>query len=125
MTYSLGLTLNQNIYRGWRLLQRLESHGIRAKHAKCSFLMSEVDCLGHKIDAIGIHPLVDRVESIRNAKVPENVTALRQLLSLINYYGEFLYQLSTTLSPLHSLLRADAEWKWTTDCDAAVKTVKE
>ena len=26
---------------------------------------------------------------------------------------------------MHSLLRADAEWKWTTDCDAAVKTVKE
>ena len=87
--------------------------------------MSEVDCLGHKIDTIGIHPLADRVESIHNAKVPENVTELRQLLSLINYYGKFLYQLSTTLSPLHSLLRADAEWKWTTDCDAAVKTVKE
>ena len=58
------------------VLQRLESHGIRAKHAKCSFLMSEVDYLGHKRDAIGIHPLADRVESIRNAKVPENVTEL-------------------------------------------------
>ena len=88
-------------------------------------MMSEVDYLGHKIDAIGIHPLADRVESIRNAKVPENVTELRQLLGLINNYGIFLNQLSTTLAPLHSLLRADAEWKWTTNCDAAVKTVKD
>ena len=78
------------------VLQRLESHGIRAKHANCSFLMSEVDYMGHKIDAIGIHPLADRVESIRNTKVPENVTELRQLLGLINYYGTFLNQLSTT-----------------------------
>ena len=84
-----------------------------------------MDYLGHKIDAIGIHPLAHRVESIRNAKVPENVTELRQLLDLLNYYGNFLNQLSTTLAPLLSLLRADAEWKWTTDCDAAVKTVKE
>ena len=58
-------------------------------------------------------------------RVPENVTELRQLLCLINYYGTFLNQLSTTLAPLHSLLRADAEWKCTTDCDAAVTTVKE
>ena len=115
----------EHLHRLETVLQRLESHGIRAKHRKCSFLMSEVDYLGHKIDAIGIHPLADRDESIRNAKVPENVTELRQLLGLINYYGKFLNQLSTTLAPLHSLLRADAEWKWTTDCDAAVKTVKE
>ena len=115
----------EHLHRLETVLQRLESHGIRAKHGKCSFLMSEVDYLGHKIDAIGIHPLADRVESIRNAKVPENVTELRQLLGLINYYGKFLNQLSTTLAPLHSLLRADAEWKWTTDCDAAVKTVKD
>ena len=114
----------EHLQRLETVLQRLESHGIRANHVKCSFLMSEVDYLGHKIDAIGIHPLADRVESIRNAKVPENVTELRQLLGLIDYYGKFLNQLSTTLAPLHSLLRADAEWKWTTDCDAAVKTVK-
>ena len=80
----------EHLQRLETVLQRLESHGIRAKYAKCSFLMSEVDCLGHKIDAIGIHPLADRVESIRNAKVPENVTELRQLLGLINYYGKFL-----------------------------------
>ena len=92
-------------------LQRLERNGIRAEHAKCSFLMSEVDYLGHKIDAIGIHPLSDRVESIRNAKVPENVTELRQLLGIINDYGKFINQLSTIVAPLHSLFRADAEWK--------------
>ena len=86
----------EHLHRLETVLQRLESHGIRAKHGKCSFLMSEVDYLGHKIDAIGIHPLADRVESIMNAKVPENVTELRQLLGLINYYGKFLNQLSTT-----------------------------
>ena len=45
-------------------------------------MMSEVDYLGHKIDAIGIHPLADRVESIRNAKVPENITELRAKLRI-------------------------------------------
>ena len=51
----------EHLQRLETVLQRLESHGIRAKHAKCSFLMSEVDYLGHKIDAIGIHPLADLV----------------------------------------------------------------
>ena len=84
-----------------------------------------MDYLVDKIHTIAIHPLAGLVESIRNAKVSENVTQLKQLLGLINCYGTFLNQLSTTLAQLHSLLRADAEWKWTTDCDVAVKTVKE
>ena len=79
----------EHLQRSDTVHPRLENQGIRAKHAKYSFMMSEVDYLGHKIDAIGIHPLAYRVESIRNAKYPENVAELRQLLGLINITANF------------------------------------
>ena len=37
----------EHLQRLETVLQRLESHGIRAKQAKCSFMMSDVDYLGH------------------------------------------------------------------------------
>ena len=49
------------------VLDRLSTHGIRAQLAKCSFLSPEVEYLGHKIDATGIHTIPDRVEAIKKA----------------------------------------------------------
>ena len=92
------------------VLDRLSTHGIRAQLAKCSFLSPEVEYLGHKIDATGIHTIPDRVEAIKKAKTPENVKELRQFLGVVNYYGRFLKQLSTTLAPLNNLLRANIDW---------------
>ena len=83
-------------------LQRLETASTISKslnQSEACQMQSEVEYLGHKIDAIGINPLADRIKEIRSAKVPENVTELRQLIDLINYYGKFLNQLSTTLAP--------------------------
>ena len=42
----------------------------------------------------------------------------------MNYYGKFLPNLSTTLSPLYKLLKKGAEWKWSSEQEAAVKQVK-
>ena len=106
------------------MFQRLEKHGIRAKRAKCSFLTKDVEYLDHKIDMIGIRSIADRNEAIQNAKVPDNVTEVGQFLGIVNYYGKFLKELSTTLAPLHNLLRVDVEWVWTPDCDIAVSSIK-
>ncbi len=61
--------------------------------------------LGHRIDAEGLHPLLDQMEAIKASPAPTNVTELKSFLGLLTYYGKFLPNLSTKLTPL---LRHDA-----------------
>ena len=86
------------------VLGRLEEAGLRVKRKKCTFLADEVVYLGYMIDQHGLHPMQDKVEAILKARSPENVQDLQAFLSLLNYYGRFLYNLSTVLTPLHKLL---------------------
>ena len=97
------------------VLARLEQAGLRLKMSKCTFMAPSVVYLGHTIDAQGLHPTADKVNAIRNAPAPTNVTELRAYLGLLTYYGKFLPQLSTTLSALYRLLRKDTRWRWGTE----------
>ncbi|GFS24965.1 polyprotein [Elysia marginata] len=49
---------------------------------------------------------------------------LRSFLSLINYYGEFIPNVSKLLAPLHLLLRNGQRWVWSIDQESAFTTVK-
>ncbi len=67
--------------------------------------------LGHKISAEGIHATDDKVKAIAEAPTPKNLTELRSLLGLLNYYGR-----STLIHPLNELLKRERAWKWTEEC---------
>ena len=71
-----------------------------------------VEYLGHVIDSAGLHPRKAKVKAITEAPAPRNVTELRSFLGLINYYGKFLPNLSSTLSPLYKLLQQNMQWQW-------------
>ena len=88
------------------------------------FLQSSIDYLGHTIDREGVHPTQSKVEVLLHAHVPTNVAELQSFLGFVNYYGRFLRNLSTYLSPLNTLLRKDVPWKWTKQCEPAYKACK-
>lgn len=68
-------------------------------------MQERVECLGHLIDREGLHPTETKVAAIQNAPQPTNSTELQSFLGLLNYYGRFMKDLSTTLQPLHQLLK--------------------
>ena len=94
------------------VLSRLEKAGLRVKGKKCEFMRPSVTYLGHRIDAAGLHPLQDKVQAIKEAPEPKSVTELKSYLGMLTYYGKFLPNLSSTLHPLHKLLKKDAPWNW-------------
>ena len=101
------------------VFQRLQQHGFRLKQEKCAFMQESVEYLGHKIDAEGLHALPNKVEAIVNAREPKNVQELRSFLGLLNYYGKFLPNLSSTIHTLNELLQKEKRWKWSTQCAQA------
>ena len=108
-----------------RVLDRLQSHGFRLRQDKCVFLADSVEYLGHRIDAKGLHTTSGKLEAIREAPTPQNVTQLRSFLGLLNYYGKFIANLSTLLHPLNNLLRQGVPWRWSGECAKAFRRAKE
>ncbi len=120
-----GTTESEHFHNLEQVLQRLQEHGIRANKAKCSFMRDQVQYLGHRIDAEGIHPTEGKLQAIQQAPAPKNVQELRSFLGLLNYYGRFIPNLSSLLHPLNKLLCQDTPWSWSSECDQAFKKAKE
>ena len=94
------------------VLERLKAAGVRLKQEKCSFMMSEVEYLGHRISAKGLQPLPSKIRAIQEAPTPMEVSQLLPFLGLLGYYGRFLPDLATILSPLYELLQSSRKWGW-------------
>lgn len=107
-----GATRKMHLRTLDEVLTRLENAGLRLKRSKCTLLADEVQYLGHKVDAKGVHTVEAKVKAVVDAPTPTSVTELKAYLGLLNYYNHFLPNLSTLLAPLHHLLRKDVDWSW-------------
>ena len=119
-----GRTAEEHLHNLEEVLKRLEEAGMRLKKDKCAFLLSQVEYLGHVISQQGLHPSDSKVAAVVNAPAPTNVTELRSLLGLVNYYGKFLPNLASILAPLYKLLQKGASWHWGGEQKEALAEVK-
>ena len=73
-----------------------------------------VEFIRHMIYAEALRVIFDKVETIVSAKEPQNIKDLCSLLGLMNYYGKFIPNLSTTVHSLKSSLWHKKKWDLTT-----------
>ena len=52
----------------------MEKAGVRLSREKCEFRLSQLTYLGHQIDTTGIHPTSEKVQAIKEALVPQNIS---------------------------------------------------
>ena len=104
---------------------RLENSGMRLNKQKCFFLRPSIEYLGHIVDKEGIRPTEEQVKVIKEAPAATNVTQLRSLLGLINYYNKFLPNLAANLTPLYSLLNKQQRWVWNDEQQVAFQRAKD
>jgi hypothetical protein len=106
------------------VLARLEAAGMRLKRNKCSFLLPQVEYLGHQISAKGLQPTEEKVRAIQDAPAPQNVSQLKSFLGMLTYYSKFLPNMSTRLAPLYRLLQKQVKWSWGTEQRRAFQDAK-
>ena len=105
-----GKTMPEHCTNLEAVFARLEQAGFRLKQKKCSFVLSSVEYLGHKISASGLQPTLEKFKAVQTAPPPQDITQLKSFLGLVNYYGQFLPDLSTVLAPLYHLEQKDVTW---------------
>ncbi len=106
------------------VLQRLEDYGVRVNEAKCKFLQPSIEYLGHVISSKGLQPQESNLAALREAPEPANKDELRAYLGLINYYHNFIPNLSAKLSCFYDLLNKDTPWSWSKNCADTFKESK-
>ena len=74
-------------------------------HEKCVFNASQVEFLGHVVDATGIRPLPARASAINSFPQPTKKGELQHFLGMINYYRRFLSGAASILKPLMDATR--------------------
>ena len=107
------------------VLEKLARAGLVLKKGKCKWNQDSIVFLGHIIDRDGIRPMKAKVEAIQKMRPPNNVSELRKVLGMINYYHKFLPSSAIVLEPLHKLLRKDIPWMWGEQQCNAFKKIKE
>ena len=94
------------------VFQKLSDAGLKLKKEKCSFLNDEITYLGHRINAQGIMPSSDKLDTIMKADSPKNVQQLQAYLGMINFYRKYVQNMAGVLSPLYKLLKKGTSWNW-------------
>ena len=107
------------------IFERLRQAGLKLKMSKCDFLKKHIQYLGNLISDEGIHPLPEKLESIRKMSVPTNPKEVKQFLGLVGYYRKFIPRFSDISRVLTKLTRKDVEFKWTQQCQDCFHMLKD
>ncbi|GMF14891.1 unnamed protein product [Phytophthora fragariaefolia] len=75
--------------------------------------------------ADGVRPDPGKVRVINGWPTPSNVKELRQLLGLATYLCKYVSNYAGKIRPLSQLLKKDAAWDWTAECQQAFDAVKQ
>ena len=96
----------------------------RPKKTEAGF--TDVPLLGHHVGDGFLSPAAENVKKFLKITKPKNKKQVKSILGLVNYYGKFIPNLSTTLKPLQNLITKGAPERiiWTHDCEQALTSVQ-
>ena len=106
------------------VLDKLRSHHLFGKLAKCTFAVSEVPFLGHVISADGLKVDPEKTKVVQTWPVPHSVADMRAFLGFANYFRSFIAGYASNAAPLNALLKKDVSWTWSPKCQQAFEYIK-
>ena len=107
------------------VLTLLQKDNWYIKRSKCSFAQRSLSYLGYIVSASGIATESDKVQKVLNWHVPRTVKELRQVLGLTGYYRRFMEHYGIVVRPLTHVLKKNAPFMWTSECDIVFNILKQ
>ena len=118
-----GVTTHVGVIK--QVFSRLAKLNVKLKSGpKCQFFQAQVKYMGHILSKQGISPVNSKLDAIRLAPRPKDVSQLRSFLAMLDY-SKFIKDISSQLYPLYQLLSNKIEWFWTKECETAFIWAKE
>ncbi|UYV76807.1 hypothetical protein LAZ67_14002077 [Cordylochernes scorpioides] len=92
---------------------------------KCNFYQNEIDFLGYHITAGTYSPNIKNTEIINAIRTPINIKTLQSFLGAVNVYHKFIPEYARLRHPLNQLLKENAKWLWSPNCQQAFDKLKQ
>ncbi|KAG4036732.1 hypothetical protein PC123_g27700 [Phytophthora cactorum] len=108
-----------------KLLGLMRKHKLYANLKKCIFGASEIPILGCLVGKNGARLDPENVRVISECPTLSNVKELRHFLGLATYLCKYVENYAGKIHPLSQLLKKEAEWKWTAECQQVFDAVKQ
>ena len=98
-------TLEQHYEDVNRVLERLDVANLKVNVNKCAFACEEIVVLGFKVSKDGINPNPAKVQGINDLKPPKNISRVKQILGMFNFYQKFIPNFAMLAEPIVELTR--------------------
>jgi len=96
-------TLAVHVVDVGEVLTLLTEHGLKAKHAKCTWACQNVDFCGFDIDKDSIHAQKHKTRAVMDLPQPENSKDVRDFLGLTSYCRKFIEHYAHIAMPLYAI----------------------
>ena len=106
------------------IFTRLRQANLKLKPSKCYFALKKIHFLGHVLQAEGVSPNPDKIESIKSYPVPQKVKDVRSFLGLVGFYRRMIPAFGSTAKPLYNLTKKDVPFLWSDECQKAFDQLK-
>ena len=80
--------------------------------------------LGNIVCKEGLLLDLAKITLILSLSPPTNVNVLREMLSHTGYYNKYIKGYVVIISPMEKLLKKDAAYEWTQECQGIFNTLK-
>lgn len=94
------------------------------KASKCDLYSPRMDCLGHLIDDRGLHASADKMEKVRNWRIPRDYTDVQRFLGLVQYLAQFMPDVTAFTGPLAEITRNGHSFEWKPLHDKCFRMIK-
>ena len=114
-----------------KVLQKLAETGLRLTPEKCCFAKTEIEYLGYTLTPNGVKPNDTKVRAITEFPTPNDVSAVKRFLGMLNFYRKHIKDFASMAMPLTALTRKDkttgktVKFQWSEDCEKAFCTLKQ
>ena len=114
----------EHLSRLQQVFEQLRHAQLKLGAEKCTFAAKEVSYLGHRVTSEGLLPDPTLLAAIREIGPPKTATEVRSFLGLAGYYRRYVKNFNAIAGPLQALIRKDAVFHWSPECQDAFDLLK-
>lgn len=121
-----GKTFVELITKFEQLLLAIRAAGLTIMLSKCSFGCEKVQFLGFTLTSEGcLYPGKSKTQAINDFPVPTNKHEVRRFVGLCSFFRRFVRNFSQIVRPINTLLKKDAEFIWSRECQESFEDLKK
>lgn len=87
------------------VIERARKFNIKFNKTKLQYKQERIKYLGHIFDKNGVMPDPEQVGAINCLDIPNNRVELQRILGMVNYFRDFIPNLSSITEPMRNLLK--------------------